>query len=106
MRKDKIRWKHQQDENQRLKMMLKIRERLEVPEPAPELYDPIRVAEEREMIENAIKETAHGGERSHEKLEKDNKYKKYWERHNADKFMKQKTYDLTYARYKDINKNP
>jgi len=85
MRKDKIRWKHEQDEARRLKMMLKIKDRLEVPEPQPELYDPIRAAEELEMIENAIKQSAHGNERSQEKIEKDNKYKKYWERHHAER---------------------
>ncbi len=61
--------------------MVKIREKLEQPEQAPELYDPIRVADERMMIENAIKETAHGGDRTQEKTEKNNKYKKYWDRH-------------------------
>jgi len=37
------------------------------------------------MIENAIKQSAHGNERSQEKIEKDNKYKKYWERHHAER---------------------
>ena len=54
MRKDKIKWKHLKDEAQRVKMMVRLREKLEVPESAPELYDPKRVQEEREMIENAM----------------------------------------------------
>ena len=44
-----------QDEEQRQKLLIKLKEKLETPEPAPELYDPRRVEEEREMIENAIK---------------------------------------------------
>lgn len=36
-------------------MLVRLKERLEAPEPQPELYDPKRVAEEREMIENALK---------------------------------------------------
>lgn len=57
MRKDKIKWKHNQDELQRSKMMVKLREKLDVPETPPELYDPRRVQEERELIENAIKKS-------------------------------------------------
>jgi hypothetical protein len=57
MRKDKIKWKHLQDELQRSKMMIKLREKLEIPENPPELYDPRRVQEEREMIDNAIKKS-------------------------------------------------
>jgi hypothetical protein len=34
---------------------LRLKEKLETPEPMPELYDARRVEEEREMIENAIK---------------------------------------------------
>jgi len=43
MRKDKIKWKHLQDEAKRAKMMIRLREKLEIPESAPELYDPRRV---------------------------------------------------------------
>lgn len=35
--------------------MIRLKEKLETPEAVPELYDPRRVEEEREMIENAIK---------------------------------------------------
>ena len=35
--------------------MIRLKEKLEAPEPIPELYDPRRVEDERMMIENAIK---------------------------------------------------
>lgn len=106
MRKDKIKWKHLKDEQQRAKMMIRLREKLEIPEQPPELYDPRRVAEERDMIENAMKRSVQG-ERSKDKLEKEHhmKYGKYWEKDHAAKLSTMK-YDFSYARFKDINRNP
>ena len=87
--------------------MIKLREKLEVPETPPELYDPRRVQDERELIENAIKKSVQG-ERSKDKLEKEHnlKYKVYWEKSHAAKLSDIRKYDLSYARTKDINKNP
>jgi hypothetical protein len=62
------------DEEQRLKMMLRLKEKLEQPEAMPELYDPRRVAEEREMIENAMRRSVEG-ERSKDKVEREHRNK-------------------------------
>ncbi|CDW91695.1 UNKNOWN [Stylonychia lemnae] len=107
MRKDKIKWKHHQDEAKRAKMMIRLREKLEVPESAPELYDPRRVQEERDFIENAIKRSVQG-EGSKDKVEKEHnlKYKKYWDKDHAASLSNIRKYDLSYARFKDLNKNP
>ena len=58
------------------------------------------------MIENAIKKSVQG-ERSKDKVEKEHnlKYKHYWESHAA-KLSNIKKYDLSYARTKDIGRNP
>lgn len=73
----------------------------------PELYDPKRVAEEREMIENAIRRSVEG-ERSKDKVSREHrlKYQKYWEKSHAAKLSNIRKYDLTEFRYKDIDKNP
>ena len=60
IRKEKVRWKFLKDEEQRTKMLIRLQQKLEQPEPAPELYDPRRVEEEREMIENAIRKSVEG----------------------------------------------
>lgn len=87
--------------------MIKLREKLDIPEAPPELYDPRKVIEEREMIDNAIRQSVHG-ERPKDKVEKEHnlKYKKYWEKDHAAHLSNVKKYDLSYARYKDIHKNP
>lgn len=74
----------------------------------PELYDPRRVEDEREMIENAIKRSVQG-ERSKDKIVKEHetKYKKFWDRDHAAKLSNIRKYDnIKDFRYKDIHKNP
>lgn len=95
------------DEEIRMKMMIRLKEKLEQPEAMPELYDPRRVAEEREMIENAIRRSVEG-ERSKDKVmrEHKNKYQKYWEKSHAAKLSGIRKYDLSEFRFKDIDKNP
>ena len=53
-------------------MLVKMKEILDQPEPAPELHDPRRVEEEREMIENAYKKSIEG-EGPMDKLKKEHK---------------------------------
>jgi hypothetical protein len=60
IRKEKVKWKYMKDEEQRTKMLIRLKQKLELPEAAPELYDPRRVEEEREMIENAIRRSVEG----------------------------------------------
>ena len=88
-------------------MLVKMKEILDQPEPAPELHDPRRVEEEREMIENAYKKSIEG-EGPMDKLKKEHKqkYEKFWEKDHAAKLSKVKKYDLAQYRFKDINKNP
>lgn len=74
----------------------------------PELYDPRRVEDEREMIENAVKRSVQG-ERSKDKLvkEHEHKYKKFWDKDHAAKLSSIRKYDyIQDFRYKDIHKNP
>lgn len=57
-------------------MLLRLKEKLDLPSPPPELYDPRKVDEERDMIENAIKKTVHGNRQSNiEKIKKEHKMK-------------------------------
>ena len=74
----------------------------------PELYDPKRVAEEREMIENALKRSVEGEGGQKEKVEREHrlKYQKYWEKSHAAKLSGIRKYDLSEFRYKDIDRNP
>ena len=67
-------------------MMVRLREKLEVPETPPELYDPRRVQEEREMIDNATNKNVQG-ESSKDKLAKEHnqKYQLYWDKSHAAK---------------------
>ncbi len=107
-RKEKVKWKHMKDEEQRQKLLLRLKEKLEQPETIPELYDPRKVEEEREMIENAIKHSEQG-ERQKENARKEHnikKYQKYWEKSHAAKLSEIRKYDLSQFRFKDINKNP
>lgn len=96
------------DEDNRLKLMLKLKDILEQPQEAPELHDPNLVEEERAFIEEVEKKSKQGGEKLKENILKGYRYKyeKYWEKSHAAKLSEIKKYDLTPFRYKDINKNP
>lgn len=48
-------------------MLVRLKEKLSLPEQPPELYDPRLVEFERDFIENAIKKTALGGRARMEK---------------------------------------
>lgn len=74
----------------------------------PELYDPRRVEDEREMIENAIKMSVQGERGNKDKIIKEHrlKYQQYWDKSHAAKLSNIRKYDLSEFRYKDINKNP
>jgi hypothetical protein len=43
LRKEKIKWKHLKDEENRQKLMIRLKDKLEEPLEAPELYDPTLV---------------------------------------------------------------
>lgn len=73
----------------------------------PELYDPKKVEEERQMIDNAVYRNAEG-ETAKDKVKKEhrNKYERFWEKSHSAKLSNIRRYDLSEFRYKDIDKNP
>jgi hypothetical protein len=107
-RKEKVKWKHLRDEEQRQKMMLRLKDKLEEPEVAPELYDHDQAQNEKELINEAMKHIVlesptKDKERS---SPRPNKYQKYWDTSHSAKLSKIRKYDLTEFRYKNIHKNP
>jgi hypothetical protein len=82
-------------------MLQRLREKVEQEKSVPELYDPRRVAYERDMIEEGMLKSELS-ERAKEKMkitrEHNMKYQKYWDKSYTAKLSGIKKYDLKEAR--------
>jgi len=86
IKKEKVMWKHRQDEELRDKLYLNLKEKLEQPLPAPELYDPVLIKQEREDVERQMLQS-NREERMRRKLVKahETKYANFWSTSHAAK---------------------
>ena len=57
LRREKVEWKHQQDEEQRGKMLQRLKAKLDVPVSPPPLYDAQQAAIDLEIIDNALRKS-------------------------------------------------
>ena len=88
--------------------MRRLREKVETEKPPPELYDPRRVAYEREMMDEGILKTEISDKvKNQMRVEREHrlKYLKVWEKSHAAKLSGIRKYDLSEAREKANQKS-
>jgi len=100
-----VRYKYIKDEEQRDKMLIKMRDKLDRPVTPPELFDMDKLRIEQEEVKEYFTIDAnrqrYNVERQHEE-----KYQKHWAKDYTAKLHKTKKYDLSDARYKNLWKCP
>lgn len=108
IKKEKIQWKHKKDEELRVQLLCRLREKVMSETPAPELFDERKATNERDLIERAM-ETSELSDRTKNQMrvEKDHrlKYQKFWEKSHAAKLSDIRRYDLTEARERGNQKS-
>ena len=107
IKKEKVMWKHLKDEEQRDKLYLNLKEKLEQPLPAPELYEEEKAVEEKKLVDEiTIKSSRESRIKIKIQKQHELKYANFWSTNHAAKLSNIRKYDLSEARYKYIEKSP
>lgn len=107
VKREKISWKHEQDEELRQQLYTNLRSKLAQPLPVPELYNEQLALQEKADVDRATLRSKKG-QRIRLKLERahQDKYGKLWQNSHAAKLSNLRKYDLTEARLKYVHNSP
>ena len=120
MKQEKIKWKHEKDEEKRDKILIKVKEKAAEPVSGPKLYNEELAIEEKQIIVSDMNKCIDGGGPDLEKFIKRQKiikehtikYGKIWEKSHVCKLSNMKKYkpgtleSYKFRREDDLNRNP